>query len=85
MANVIYKGDHAEVVVPITASVSVTCKWGESVDVPENVAASLVESGAWVKAGNKAGKKTAAEAADKAATVDAVDDKTNDNTKGANQ
>lgn len=63
MAEVIYKGDHAEVMVPITASVSVTCKWGESVEVPDELAASLLESAAWIKAGKKAGKKAAAEAA----------------------
>jgi hypothetical protein len=63
MAEVIYKGDHAEVMVPVTASVSVTCKWGEPVDVPDAVAASLLESAAWMKAG-KAGAKKAAVAAD---------------------
>lgn len=71
MAEVIYKGDHAEVLVPITASVSVTCKWGEACEVPDEVAVSLLTSGAWMKSGKKAGKK-AAEAA------------TDDNEKGAN-
>jgi hypothetical protein len=83
MATVIYKGDHAEVVVPITASVSVTCKWGESVEVPGKVAASLLESSAWVKAGNKPDKKTVAEAAE-TTTVAAVVDKDNDKVKGGN-
>lgn len=73
MAVVIYKGDHAEVVVPVTASVSVTCKWGEPVEVPDALAASLLTSGAWMKSGKKAGKKAAADAV-------AVDD----NEKGAN-
>ena len=71
MAEVIYKGDHAEVLVPITASVSVTCKWGEACEVPDEVAASLLTSGAWMKSGKKAGKKAAEAAAD-------------DNEKGAN-
>lgn len=71
MAEVIYKGDHAEVLVPITASVSVTCKWGESCEVPDEVAVSLLTSGAWMKSGKKAGKKAAEAAAD-------------DNEKGAN-
>lgn len=62
MAEVIYKGDHAGVLVPITASVSVTCKWGEPCEVPDEVAASLLTSSAWMKAGRKAGKKAAAEA-----------------------
>lgn len=62
MAELIYKGDHREVVVPITANVSVTCKWGEPCDVPEQVAASLLTSSVWMKAGRKAGKKAAAEA-----------------------
>jgi hypothetical protein len=75
MAEVIYKGDHAEVVVPITATVSVSCKWGESVDVPDKVAASLLESAAWMKA-RKASKKAAAEVA-----ADVIE---NDDTKGAN-
>ena len=64
MAQVIYKGDHAEVLVPITATMSVTCKWGESVDVPDTVAASLLESAAWMKASKKAGKKAAEPEAD---------------------
>jgi hypothetical protein len=63
MAEVIYKGDHAEVLVPVTASVSVTCKWGESVEVPDALAASLLESAAWLKAGKSGGKKAAAKAA----------------------
>lgn len=72
MAQVIYKGDHAEVLVPITAGVSVTCKWGEPCEVPDGVAASLLTSSAWMKSGKKAGKKAAADAA------------TDDNEKGAN-
>jgi hypothetical protein len=72
MAEVIYKGDHAEVLVPITASVSVTCTWGEPCEVPDEVAASLLQSAAWMKAGKKAGKKTA----------EAVEDN-NDDEKGA--
>jgi hypothetical protein len=83
MATVIYKGDHAEVMVPITATVSVSCKWGESVDVPNEVAASLLESAAWVKAGSKPGKKTVAEAAE-TTTAAAVVDKDNDKVKGEN-
>ena len=62
MAAVIYKGDHREVVVPVTATKSVTAKWGEPVDVPDKVAASLLTSNAWMKASKKAEKKTAAEA-----------------------
>ena len=63
MAFVIYKGDHAGVVVPVTATVSVEATWGEPVDVPDALADKLVESPAWMKA-DKASKKAAAEAAD---------------------
>jgi hypothetical protein len=63
MAEVIYKGDHAEVVVPLSPTVSVSAVWGEPVEVPDAVAASLLESAAWMKAG-KAGAKKAASAAD---------------------
>lgn len=63
MAEVIYKGDHAEVFVPIAPGVEVACKWGESCEVPDEVAASLLTSGAWMKSGKKAGKKAAVEAA----------------------
>ena len=63
MAVVIYKGDHAEVIVPVTATVSVTCKWGEPVEVPDAVAVSLLESAAWMKSGKSGGKKAAAKAA----------------------
>jgi len=62
MAQLIYKGDHREVIVPITATKSVTAKWGEPVDVPDEVATSLLTSSAWMKSSKKAGKKSAAEA-----------------------
>lgn len=62
MAEVIYKGDHREVVVPITPTRSVTAVWGVPVEVPDEVAVSLLTSGAWMKASKKAGKKTAEEA-----------------------
>ncbi len=65
MAGVIYKGDHARVIVPVTATYSIEATWGEPVDVPDALAASLLESGAWMKAGRKASKKAAdPEAAD---------------------
>lgn len=73
MALVIYKGDHAAVIVPITATVSVDATWGEPVDVPDAIAASLLESKAWMKADTKATKKAAAD--------DAADD-TTDKEKG---
>jgi hypothetical protein len=59
MAEVIYKGDHAEVVVPLSANVSVTAVWGEPVEMPDKVAASLLESKAWIRAGKKSAKKAA--------------------------
>lgn len=64
MPEVIYKGDHAGVVVPITPTMSLTCKWGEAVDVPEKIATSLLESDSWMKSSKKAGKKAAPEAVD---------------------
>jgi hypothetical protein len=57
MAEVIYKGDHAEVVVPLSTNVSVTAVWGEPVEMPDKVAASLLESKAWIRAGKKSAKK----------------------------
>lgn len=64
MALVIYKGDHAGVIVPVTATMSVEAVWGEPVDVPDELAARLLESKAWMKAGKKAGKAAAEAAAD---------------------
>ena len=61
MALVIYKGDHAGVVVPITATTSVEATWGEPVDVPDALAESLLDSDAWMKADAKATKKAAAD------------------------
>ena len=58
MAEVIYKGDHAGVLVPITASVSVTCVWGEPCEVPDEVAASLLTSSAWMKSGKASATAT---------------------------
>ena len=69
--KVIYKGDHASVVVPVTATNAITAEWGEPVDVPDELAASLLESSAWMKA-SKESKKAAVEAA------------SNDDEKGAN-
>lgn len=63
MALVIYKGDHASVVVPVTATSSVDATWGEPVDVPDALADKLVESAAWMKA-DKASKKAATVADD---------------------
>lgn len=61
MALVIYKGDHAGVIVPVTATMSVEAVWGEPVDVPDELAARLLESKAWMKADAKATKKAAAD------------------------
>lgn len=58
MAEVIYKGDHRVVVVPITPAKSVTAEWGVPVEMPDEVAKSLLTSGAWMKSSKKAGKKT---------------------------
>lgn len=63
--RVIYKGDHADVVVPVSATYTVTAKWGEPVDVVDAVAESLLESAAWMKA-SKENKKATADAADSA-------------------
>lgn len=71
--KVIYKGDHAAVVVPVTASVSIAAVWGEPVDMPDELAESLLESAAWMKASKEATKKAEA-------SVPADD---NDNEKGA--
>lgn len=64
MAEVIYMGDHREVLVPLTPSVSVTCTWGEPCEVPDEVAASLLESAAWMKSSAKKAAKKAADVAD---------------------
>ena len=64
MALVIYKGDHAGVVVPVTATSSVEAIWGEPVDVPDTLADKLLESAAWMKADTKASKKAATAADD---------------------
>lgn len=72
MALVIYKGDHASVVVPVTAMSSVDATWGEPVDVPDALADKLLESPAWMKADTKASKKAAVVA----------DDNDNDEGKG---
>lgn len=61
--KVVYKGDHAAVVVPVTATMTVAAKWGEPVDMPDAVAESLLESEAWIRA-SKETKKTAAPEAD---------------------
>lgn len=68
--KVIYKGDHAEVAVQVTAQATVTAAWGEPVEVPDALGASLCESAAWMKAGKD---KAAKQAADQ-----------NTDTKGAN-
>lgn len=61
--KVIYKGDHAGVVVSVTASHSIAATWGEPVDVPDALAASLLESAAWMKAGKEAKKAAVADEA----------------------
>ena len=68
--KVIYKGDHAEVVVPVTASVSIAAVWGEPVEVPDELAASLLTSSAWMRASKETTKKAAAEVA-----ADDIDEK----------
>jgi len=60
VALVIYKGDHAGVVVPVTATMSVEATWGEPVDVPDTIAERLLGSAAWMKADAKATKKAVA-------------------------
>lgn len=73
MALITYIGDHAGVVVPVTATHSVEAKWGEPVEMPAEIAESLLESAAWKKA-DKASKKDAAAAAPvNDNTVDSVD------------
>lgn len=62
--KVVYKGDHAEVVVPVSATLTIPAKWGEPVEVPDDLAASLLESAAWIKASKETSKKTAAPEAD---------------------
>jgi len=64
VALVIYKGDHAGVVVPVTPTSSVEATWGEPVDVPDTLADKLLESAAWMKADAKASKKAATAADD---------------------
>lgn len=60
--KVIYKGDHAEVVVPVTASMNIAAVWGEPVDMPDELAESLLKSTAWMKASKEATKKAEAPA-----------------------
>lgn len=62
--KVVYKGDHAEVVVPVSATLTIPAKWGEPVEVPDELAASLLQSAAWIKASKESTKKTAAPEAD---------------------
>lgn len=73
--KVVYKGDHAAVVVPVTATSTIAANWGEPVEMPDAVAESLLESEAWIKASKETSKKSAA--ADEA--VEAAD--TNDEGK----
>lgn len=61
MTLIVYKGDHAGVIVPLSANQSIEAVWGEPVEVPEKTATSLLSSGAWIRA-RKPGKKTADEA-----------------------
>ena len=63
--KVIYKGDHASVIVPVNATQSISATWGEPVDVPDELAENLLTSEAWMKAGKEA-KKATAQAADSA-------------------
>lgn len=60
--KVVYKGDHASVAVPVTPATSVAANWGEPVEVPDAVAASLLESSAWIKAGKETKKAAEPEA-----------------------
>ena len=59
--QLIYTGDHREVLVPVTASFSLTCSWGVPCEVPDELAASLLESAAWMQS-KKSTKKAAAQA-----------------------
>lgn len=61
--KVIYKGDHAEVVVPVTATSSISAKWGKPVDVPDALGKTLLESAAWIKASKEAIRKADADEA----------------------
>lgn len=61
MGLIVYKGDHAGVIVPLSASQSIEAAWGEPVEVPDKIAGSLLSSGVWIRA-SKPGKKAAKEA-----------------------
>lgn len=79
MALVIYQGDHAAVVVPVTADASVEAEWGKPVEVPDELAENLLTSTAWTTPNAGAEKK----AKKPAATEPPVDNNENDE-KGAN-
>jgi hypothetical protein len=77
VAHVIYQGDHAAVVVPVTADTSVEATWGEPVEVPDALAENLLTSSAWIMPGASGEKK-----AKKATTTLVAPDDNNE--KGAN-
>ena len=92
MALITYIHDLAEVIVPRDDAPDVKAKNGEPVDVPDDLAQALVDSGAWVAAdsGSKKSKKDDAAPAvdapaDAAPAADApAADAATDNTKGTN-
>jgi hypothetical protein len=75
VALVTYQGDHAAVVVPVTADTSVEAEWGKPVEVPDELAENLLTSKAWSLSSEKKAKK--------ATSTDVVSDADNDE-KGAN-
>lgn len=63
MATVIYAGDHAAVLVPLSAHTYLEATKGEPVEVDAELAERLCESPAWKAAGTKPAASTKAKAA----------------------